>query len=199
MSVYTLPPLPYGYNALEPVISEEIMIIHHTKHHQAQSRNYDLPTLLALQQKINFNGGGHINHELFWQNLAPQYSAETNIGTVAPSIKAAIESKWGSLDGFIKDFNQTLLSIQGSGWGWLVAKQDPGMQKTRSLEIIITKDEDSVVTLDESVVPLLGIDMWEHAYYLQYKHDKADYVHDIWTIVNWKVVEERFSKSIQGH
>ncbi|GAM33884.1 aminotransferase [Talaromyces pinophilus] len=179
--MYTLPPLPYAYEALEPVISAEIMTLHHQKHHQTYINNLnaalsaqqaattsnDIPALLALQQKIKFNGGGHINHSLFWRNLAPAGSAETNINAVAPNIKASIEVKWGSVDNFINDFKQTLLGIQGSGWGWLIVKQGPAEKKTRSLEIVTTKDQDSVVAPDESVVPLFGVDMWEHAYYLQ--------------------------------
>lgn len=157
------------------------MTLHHQKHHQTYINNLnaalsaqkaatasnDIPTLLALQQKIKFNGGGHINHSLFWRNLAPATSANTNIDTVAPTIKAAIEAKWGSVDNFINDFKQTLLGIQGSGWGWLIAKKAPSEKNTRSLEIVTTKDQDSVVTPEESVVPLFGVDMWEHAYYLQ--------------------------------
>lgn len=157
------------------------MTLHHQKHHQTYINNLnvalsaqqaatisnDIPALLALQQKIKFNGGGHINHSLFWRNLAPAGSAETNIDAVAPNIKASIEIKWGSVDNFINDFKQTLLGIQGSGWGWLIVKQGPAEQKTRSLEIVTTKDQDSVVAPDESVVPLFGVDMWEHAYYLQ--------------------------------
>lgn len=157
------------------------MTLHHQKHHQTYINNLnaalsaqqaattsnDIPTLLALQQKIKFNGGGHINHALFWRNLAPASSADTNIDAAAPKVKAAIEAKWGSVDNFINDFKQTLLGIQGSGWGWLVAKQGQADKKTRSLEIVTTHDQDSVITPDESVVPLFGVDMWEHAYYLQ--------------------------------
>ncbi|EED13266.1 Mn superoxide dismutase MnSOD [Talaromyces stipitatus ATCC 10500] len=210
--MYTLPPLPYPYDALEPVISAEIMTLHHQKHHQtyinnlnaalsaqqAASTSNDIPALLALQQKIKFNGGGHINHSLFWRNLAPAPSAETNIDTVAPNVKAAVEAKWGSLAQFIEDFKQTLLGIQGSGWGWLVVRQGLPEKKIRSLEIVTTKDQDSVVTPDSSVVPLFGVDMWEHAYYLQYLNNKAGYVTEIWKIINWKVVEERFLQGIQG-
>lgn len=196
--MYTLPPLPYAYDvspykkdlhnveanqskALEPVISSEIMTLHHQKHHQTYITNLnaalsaqksaiasnDIPTLLALQQKIKFNGGGHINHSLFWRNLSPATSADTNIDTAALTVKAEIEAKWGSVDNFINDFKQTLLGIQGSGWGWLVAKHGLAEKKSKTLEIVTTKDQDSVVTPDESVVPLFGVDMWEHAYYLQ--------------------------------
>lgn len=157
------------------------MTLHHQKHHQtyitnlnaalsaqqAATTSNDIPALLALQQKIKFNGGGYINHSLFWRNLAPAGSPETDFDAVALDVKAAIVAKWDHVEQFIDDFTQTLLSIQGSGWGWLVVKQGPGDNMTRSLEIVTTKDQDSVVTPDDSVVPLFGVDMWEHAYYLQ--------------------------------
>jgi superoxide dismutase, Fe-Mn family len=160
------------------VISKEIMTLHHQKHHQTYINNLnsalsaqrtastanDIPTLLSLQQKIKFNGGGHINHSLFWRNLAPPGTAETDIDAVASDLKAAIDEQWGSVDQFINEFKQVLLGIQGSGWGWLVVKKE---ETRRSLEIVTTKDQDPVVTPDDSVVPLFGVDMWEHAYYLQ--------------------------------
>lgn len=155
------------------------MTLHHQKHHQTYINNLnsalsaqqvataanDIPALLSLQQTIKFNGGGHINHSLFWRNLAPPGTEVTNIETVAPELKSAIESRWGTLDNFVEAFKKVLLGIQGSGWGWLVVKQGP--KDTKRLEIVTTKDQDSVVTPDNSVVPLFGVDMWEHAYYLQ--------------------------------
>ncbi|OKL55507.1 Superoxide dismutase [Talaromyces atroroseus] len=208
--MYTLPPLPYGYDALEPVISKEIMTLHHQKHHQTYINNLnsalseqkiastanDIPKLLSLQQKIKFNGGGHINHSLFWRNLTPPGTEEADIEAVAPGIKAAIDAQWGSVEKFITEFKQVLLGIQGSGWGWLVVKH--GQEQARSLEIVTTKDQDPVVTPDDSVVPLVGVDMWEHAYYLQYLNNKAGYVTEIWKIINWKVVQQRFSQGIQA-
>lgn len=168
-----------GIKALEPVISTEIMTLHHQKHHQTYVNNLnaafsvqktattsnDIATLLSLQQKIKFNGGGHINHSLFWRNLTPPGTQEANIEAVAPNVKAAIDERWGSVNQFIDDFKAVLLGIQGSGWGWLVVKKGPG--KARGLEIVTSKDQDSVITPDDSVVPLFGVDMWEHAYYLQ--------------------------------
>lgn len=148
------------------------MEIHHTKHHQTYITNLnaalgtqatalqsqDVPALISLQQKIKFNGGGHINHTLFWKNLTPPGSPQARIEGVAPALKAAVERKWGSVEGFQKAFAATLLGIQGSGWGWLVAGSPRG-----ELEIVTTKDQDPVT----GAVPVFGVDMWEHAYYLQ--------------------------------
>ncbi|KAL3713689.1 hypothetical protein TMatcc_002393 [Talaromyces marneffei ATCC 18224] len=212
LKMYKLPPLPYAYNALEPIISAQIMTLHHSKHHQTYINNLnaalsaqeaatvsnDISALPAIKQKIKFNGGGHINHSLLWRNLAPVGSAETDINAVAPTVKAAIEAKWGSISKFIEGFKQTLLGIQGSGWGWLIAKQDPAEMNSKTLDIVTSKDQDAVVTCDDSVVPLVGVDMWEHAYYLQYLNNKAGYVTEIWKIINWKVAEERFARGVQG-
>ena len=148
------------------------MEIHHQKHHQtyitnlnaaltAQSaalQTQDVPQLISLQQKIKFNGGGHINHSLFWKNLTPASSPQAQIASAAPGLKAAIERKWGSFESFQKAFSGTLLGIQGSGWGWLVAVAPKG-----ELEIVTTKDQDPVT----GETPVFGVDMWEHAYYLQ--------------------------------
>ena len=187
---------------MEPVISKQIMEIHHQKHHQtyitnlnaaltAQStalQSQDVPQLISLQQKIKFNGGGHINHSLFWKNLTPASSPQAKLES-APGIKAAIERKWGSYEAFQKVFSATLLGIQGSGWGWLVANKPKG-----ELEIVTTKDQDPVT----GDTPLFGIDMWEHAYYLQYLNNKASYVEGIWKIINWSTVEDRYQNGIEG-
>jgi Fe-Mn family superoxide dismutase len=173
LAPYTLPALPYAYDALEPHISAQIMELHHSKHHQAYVTNLnnalashvaavassDVAAQIALQQAIKFNGGGHINHSLFWKNLAPAGTEETKPGA-ARELVAAIEKTWGSLDSFKKAFSSTLLSIQGSGWGWLVKETG----NRAGLRIVVTKDQDPVVGGD---VPIFGVDMWEHAYYLQ--------------------------------
>ncbi|KAL4871225.1 hypothetical protein BDV12DRAFT_206801 [Aspergillus spectabilis] len=198
----TLPPLPYAYDALEPVISSQIMTLHHQKHHQTYITNLNaalaaqstalssnnIPQLISLQQKLKFNGGGHINHSLFWENLAPYNSPATEISS-APVLKGAIEAHFGSVENFIKTFNTTLLGIQGSGWGWLVSDVSGGKGK---LEIVTTKDQDPVT----GQVPVFGIDMWEHAYYLQYLNNKAGYVEEVWKVVNWGVAEERFKNGV---
>ncbi|KAL4799000.1 Manganese/iron superoxide dismutase [Aspergillus venezuelensis] len=202
---YTLPPLPYAYDALEPAISSQIMTLHHTKHHQTYINNLNaaleaqasalqsqnINSLISLQQKIKFNGGGHINHSLFWENLAPYDSEDTKVDSVAPSLKSAIEAQFGSVDDFKKTFNATLLAIQGSGWGWLVLVNENGKNK---LEIVTTKDQDPVT----GATAVFGIDMWEHAYYLQYLNNKAGYVEQVWRVVNWKVAEKRYRDGAEG-
>lgn len=148
------------------------MELHHSKHHQAYVTNLnkaleshlaavagtDIAGQIALQQAIKFNGGGHINHSLFWQNLAPASSVEAS-PSAAKELVSAIEKTWGSFEAFQKAFSAALLGIQGSGWGWLVKDGPPG-----GLRIVTTKDQDPVVGGE---VPIFGVDMWEHAYYLQ--------------------------------
>jgi len=198
-TIYTLPKLPYAYDALEPAISRQIMQLHHSKHHQtyvnnlnaavkalaASVKNDDVPTQIALQPVIKFNGGGHINHSLFWQNLAPTSSHEAQESS-APKLITTIEKTWGSVANFQKMFNAALLSIQGSGWGWLVKFENEGGR----LGIVTTKDQDPVIGNGE--VPIFGVDMWEHAYYLQYLNGKAAYVENIWKVINWSIAESRY-------
>ncbi|RKU46912.1 Superoxide dismutase [Mn], mitochondrial [Coniochaeta pulveracea] len=193
---YSLPKLPYAYNALEPSISAQIMELHHSKHHQTYVTNLnkalqslkaassagDIAAEIALQPAIKFNGGGHINHSLFWQNLAPSSSADAK-PDAAPALMADIDKTWGSYDKFKSAFSTALLGIQGSGWGWLVKEAQTG------LRIVTTKDQDPVVGGE---VPIFGVDMWEHAYYLQYLNGKAAYVDNIWNVINWKVAEQRY-------
>lgn len=146
------------------------MELHHSKHHQTYVTNLnnalgsyatavssnDIPAQIALQPAIKFNGGGHINHSLFWANLSPASSPDADSKS-APTLVAAIEKTWGSLQDFRAAFGKTLLGLQGSGWGWLV-------KDGSALRIVTTKDQDPVVGGE---VPVFGIDMWEHAYYLQ--------------------------------
>ena len=147
------------------------MELHHSKHHQTYITNLnaalksyatalsesDIASQIALQAAIKFNGGGHINHSLFWENLAPASSSDANRSS-APGLMKAIEENWGSFQKFQEALGKALLSIQGSGWGWLVKEQNGG------LRIVTTKDQDPIVGGE---VPIFGIDMWEHAYYLQ--------------------------------
>ncbi|CAI6336122.1 unnamed protein product [Periconia digitata] len=197
---HTLPALPYAYDALEPHISAQIMELHHSKHHQTYVTNLnaamktqaeavhtsDIPTQVSLQAAIKFNAGGHINHSLFWQNLAPASSPEAKPSS-APSLVSQIKSTWGDEAAFREAFKAALLGIQGSGWGWLVKVETGAEQR---LAIVTTKDQDPVVGKGE--VPIFGVDMWEHAYYLQYLNGKAAYVENIWNVINWKTAEERF-------
>lgn len=196
---YQLPELPYAYNALEPVISAEIMELHYSKHHkgyvtnlntalekyhEAETKN-DVPAMIALQQAIKFNGGGHINHSIFWTILAP-----VGEGSKAPQGELAkmIDRDFGSLDAFKEKFNAAAVGVQGSGWTWL------GYNKgQKRLDLATCANQDPLST--QNLVPILGIDVWEHAYYLQYKNVRADYVKAVWQIFNWKTIEERFHKA----
>ncbi|CAM1502735.1 Fc.00g075110.m01.CDS01 [Cosmosporella sp. VM-42] len=193
---YSLPALPYAYDALEPSISAQIMELHHSKHHQAYVTNLnnalksystatssnDIAGQIALQGAIKFNGGGHINHSLFWENLTPASSADAKPDS-APTLMAEIAKTWGNLEDFQGAMTKTLLGLQGSGWGWLV-------KDSQGLRIVTTKDQDPVVGGE---VPVFGIDMWEHAYYLQYLNGKAAYIENIWKVINWKTAEARFT------
>ncbi|TPX34461.1 hypothetical protein SmJEL517_g02888 [Synchytrium microbalum] len=188
-SKHTLPDLPYDYNALEPYISADIMKIHHQKHHQTYINNLnvaeekqhelinknDLVSQIALQGALKFNGGGHINHSIFWTVMAPpkQGGGEPPKG----ALLNAINKDFGSLEAFTKSFNASTVAVQGSGWGWL------GYNKAaKRLEIVTTANQDPLTQL----VPLLGVDVWEHAYYLQYKNVRPDYLDAIWHVINWK-------------
>ncbi|KAE9406537.1 manganese superoxide dismutase [Gymnopus androsaceus JB14] len=190
-SLHTLPELPYAYDALEPHISEEIMTLHHQKHHQtyvnglnAAEESYakapSVKARIALQAALKFNGGGHINHSLFWKNLAPE---KGDGGKLADGpLKSAIERDFGSLDAFKKDFNAKTAAVQGSGWGWLGYNS-----ATKKLEIVTTSNQDPLLTH----TPIIGVDIWEHAFYLQYKNVKPDYLNAIWNVVNFKEAEKR--------
>ncbi len=193
---YQLPNLPYEYEALEPVISSEIMRIHHTKHHLAYVNNLnnalqkykeaelnqDLNQMIALEKDIRFNGGGHINHSIFWTNLAPQ--GKGGGGKPEGALLEAIEVDFGHYQNFVDKFSQAAISIQGSGWAWLGFDKALGQ-----LRIVTCQNQDPLATL--GLIPLLGIDVWEHAYYLQYKNVRADYVKAIWQIINWDNVGQR--------
>ena len=197
---YQLPELAFDFNALEPVISAQIMEIHYKKHHQgyvtnlntalekyheAESKN-DVASMIALQAAVKFNGGGHINHSIFWTILAPA-SSGLNQGPKGDFAKM-IDRDFGSFDQFKEKFNVITIAIQGSGWGWL------GYNKNhKRLEIASCSNQDPLST--QGLVPILGIDVWEHAYYLQYKNVRADYVKAIWQVFNWKHLEERFAKA----
>ncbi|EDN06918.1 superoxide dismutase, mitochondrial precursor [Histoplasma mississippiense (nom. inval.)] len=203
---YLLPRLPYAYNALEPVISAQIMELHHAKHHNTYVTNLNKAlqdraaalkagNKVDIQAIINFNAGGHINHTLLWQSMAPANVPESKV-EAAPRLWEAIRQQWGEdADAFRKKFNEALLGIRGSGWGWLVREGNQG-----PLAIVTTHDQDIVA---KHQVPIFAVDMWEHAYYLQltsnffrgdlqYLNGKAAYVENIWNVINWKGAEERY-------
>jgi len=197
MSTFKLPDLPYDFGALEPVISADIMQVHYSKHHQAYVSNLntaldrlaeaqtkrDLDGVIGLQSALKFNGGGHLNHSIFWQNLAPigRGGGEMPDGDLHNLIKA----QYGSLEAFQKTMSAATVAVQGSGWGWL------GYDKVNNRLFITTCANQDPLQATTGLVPLLGIDVWEHAYYLQYKNVRPDYVNNIWKIVNWADVAER--------
>jgi len=192
---FVLPDLPYDYGALEPVISGEIMKLHHSAHHKAYVNNLniaveqykdaeaknDIAKMISLEPAIRFNGGGHVNHSIFWTNLAPKNQGGG--GNPEGDLLKAIEGQFGSVDTVKTQLSTLATGVQGSGWGWLAS------DKQGKLQVVWRQNQDPVVDL----TPLLGIDVWEHAYYLQYKNVRADYVKAIWEVVNWKNVAERYS------
>ncbi|KAF8209521.1 Manganese/iron superoxide dismutase [Mycena galopus ATCC 62051] len=171
------------------------MTLHHTKHHQtyvnalnAAEQSYAKAATpkerIALQAALKFNGGGHINHSLFWKNLAPSAQKGGNGGVLKDGpLKQAIDKDFGGLDNLKKEFNAATLGIQGSGWGWLGYDV-----KSRRLEIITTANQDPLLTH----VPLIGVDIWEHAFYLQYLNVKPDYLNAIWHVINFDEAENRY-------
>lgn len=195
MPVYSLPELPYDYAALEPHISARIMELHHSKHHaayvaganaaleqmeEARSNN-SFGAINKLEKDLAFHLGGHINHSIFWTNLAPN-AADRPSGELA----AAIDEFFGSFDAFKAHFSAASLGIQGSGWG--ILSWDP-----TGARLIIQQLFDQQANTAQGTVPILQLDMWEHAFYLDYQNVKADYVTAFWNIVNWDNVAQRFA------
>ncbi|WOH03257.1 hypothetical protein DCAR_0522653 [Daucus carota subsp. sativus] len=198
---FTLPDLAYDYGALEPAISGEIMKLHHQKHHQTYVTNYnkaleqldaavsrsDSTSIAKLHAALKFNGGGHINHSIFWKNLAPV--AEGGGEPPKGSIGDAIDTQFGSVEALVQKMNAEGAALQGSGWVWL------GLDKElKRLVVETTANQDPLVSGGSNLVPLLGIDVWEHAYYLQYKNVRPDYLKNIWKVINWKFASEVYEK-----
>ncbi len=200
---FELPSLNYKYNALEPHIDARTMEIHHTKHHATYINNLNtalesypdlqdktIEELLSdiaivhedIRQTVINNGGGHANHSLFWKILAPNSSLEP-VGTLVKEIN----NQFGSFEGFKEDFKKEALGRFGSGWTWLVVDEN------NKLQIISTANQDN--PLMESLTPLLGLDVWEHAYYLNYQNRRADYIDAWWNVINWDQVEENFTNA----
>ena len=194
--VATLPDLDYDYGALEPFLSGQIMELHHSKHHQTYVNNLnqlmekqadaaakgDTEALIQLQPGIKFNGGGHVNHTIFWTNLCAAKDFEPPVGELAAKIDADV----GSLGALQAKMNGDSAAVQGSGWGWL------GYSKEKDALVVATTANQDPLSAT-GVVPLLGIDVWEHAYYLQYKNVRPDYLKNVWSVVNWKNVAERYA------
>jgi Fe-Mn family superoxide dismutase len=194
---FELPKLDYAYNALEPAIDARTMEIHHTKHHAAYINNLNnaiagtdmegkkLEELFAkissLPAAVRNNGGGHYNHSLFWKIMSPQGGGEPS-GNLAD----AINRNFGSFDNFKKEFSTAAATRFGSGWAWLV-------NVGGSLKVTSTPNQDNPLmdVADVKGIPILGLDVWEHAYYLNYQNRRPDYIAAFWNIINWKEVEAR--------
>lgn len=197
---YVLPELPYAYDALEPHISAEIMELHHSKHHQnyvnganaalekleaARKDGSIAAVVTALSKDLAFNLGGHTNHSLFWANLGPNGG-----GKPTGALAAAIDADFGSFEEFQKHFAAAALGLQGSGWA-VLAYDKIGER------LVIEQMTDQQGNLSIDLVPLLLLDMWEHAFYLQYKNVKADYVAAVWNVFNWDEVAARYAAAVK--
>ena len=198
---FTLPPLPYAYDALEPAIDKETMTFHHDKHHQAYVDNLNkavdadpalqgksLEQLFAgmskLPKAVRNNGGGHWNHSLFWELLAPADQA----GQPSAELAAAIDRDLGGMDKFKEAFNAAGAGQFGSGWAWLIVQDG-------KLKVTSTPNQDNPLmdVADEKGAVVLAADVWEHAYYLKYQNRRADYLKAFWTVVNWNRANELFA------
>jgi len=197
---FTLPDLPYDYAALEPHISAQIMQLHHDKHHntyvtgantalekmEEARANGDAAGAAKLSKDLQFNLGGHVNHSIFWKNMSPD-GGDKPTGELA----AAIDEFFGSFDNFRDQFTAVATTIQGSGWAILAYEPIAG-------NLVIEQMYDQQNGVPVATIPLLQLDMWEHAFYLDYQNVKADYVKAFWNIVNWADVAERFGKARAG-
>lgn len=198
---HSLPALPYAFDALEPHIDARTMEIHHDKHHQAYVDNLNkalagtehenktleelMANISAYPAAVRNNGGGHYNHTLFWTVLGP------NGGTPSGELATAINEAFGSLDGLKEKMNTAGATRFGSGWAWLIVKDG-------KLEVTSTPNQDNPL-MDVAEVkghPILGIDVWEHAYYLKYQNKRPDYLSAIWNVINWNEVEKRYKAAL---
>ncbi|XKH51057.1 superoxide dismutase [Chryseomicrobium palamuruense] len=196
---FELPKLPYEYDALEPHIDKETMNIHHTKHHNTYITNVNnaleghsdlssksVEELIAnldavpedIRTAVRNNGGGHANHSLFWEILSPNGG-----GQPTGALAEAIDSKFGSFDAFKEEFTKAATTRFGSGWAWLSVANG-------EIEVSSTPNQDSPIM--EGKTPLLGLDVWEHAYYLNYQNRRPDYISSFWNVVNWEEVSKRY-------
>ena len=203
MRKYELPELQYDFDALEPYIDQKTMEIHHGKHHQTYVNKLNaalegkdlesksLEELLAnldavptdVRTAIQNNGGGHFNHTLFWEVIAPNMEQAAPTGKLADAINEA----FGSLSAFEQQFSDAAAGRFGSGWAWLVVNENG------KLEVTSTQNQDNPVM--EGLTPILGLDVWEHAYYLNYQNRRPDYIENFFNIINWSAVEEKFKQA----
>jgi Fe-Mn family superoxide dismutase len=203
--IFKLPPLAYAYNALEPHIDASTMKFHHDKHHAAYVKNLNaainkypklktktleqllqnipqLPT--DIQTTVRNNGGGHLNHSMFWEIMSPKGG-----GVPTGAIAAAIKKDFGSFEQFKAQFNEAGTKLFGSGWVWLVRAKDG------KLKIITTANQDSPIS--QGLYPIMGNDVWEHAYYLKYQNRRVDYLSAWWNVVNWQEINKRFDRAVK--
>ena len=204
---YELPPLPYDYSALEPYIDTQTMQIHHDKHHQAYITNVNnalqghdqlasmsVDDLLrninqvpeSIRTAVQNNAGGHSNHSMFWNIMQPNGGGEPT-GNLA----SAIQQAFGSFDAFKTAFNDAGTKRFGSGWAWLV------LDTNRKLQVISTANQDS--PLMSGMYPVMGNDVWEHAYYLKYQNRRPEYLNAWWNVVNWDAIAHRYEQGLSGH
>ena len=201
--MFVLENLPYNYGDLEPYIDAKTMEIHHSKHHQTYVDKLndalkDSPDLLntpveklvtdinqlpeALQKAVRNHGGGHYNHTMFWQSMTPNKDKNN----LPDNLVGVINNAFGDLESFKSQFTESAISCFGSGWAWLVAKDD-------KLEIISTANQDTPLELGYK--PILGLDVWEHAYYLKYQNRRPEYIDAWWNVVNWDAINQRLGSS----
>ena len=204
---FEVPPLPYDYNALEPYIDTQTMQLHHDKHHaayvnnlnaalqnQAQLASWTVEDLVrrinevpeSIRTAVRNNAGGHINHTMFWQIMGPNAG-----GAPTGELATAIQQTFGSFDQFKSAFNDAGVKRFGSGWAWLV------LDRSGKLQVISTANQDS--PLMDGMFPVMGNDVWEHAYYLKYQNRRPDYLAAWWNVVNWDVIARRYEQGRSGH
>jgi superoxide dismutase, Fe-Mn family len=205
MTTYSLPKLAYDFNALEPHIDQTTMEIHYGKHHQTYVNNLNaalegkaelqeksLEDLLsnldevpeAIRTAVRNNGGGHLNHSLFWEVIAPATENNAPTGKLAE----AIEKAFGSFDAFKQEFTKAATTRFGSGWAWLVANEDG------TVEVTSTANQDNPIM--DGKVAVLGLDVWEHAYYLNYQNRRPDYIASFFNIINWEAVSSKYEAAL---
>jgi superoxide dismutase, Fe-Mn family len=203
--VFKLPPLTYAYNALEPHIDAATMKFHHDKHHAAYVKNLNAAVnkypqlktktveelLLSLdklpkdiQTIVRNNGGGHLNHSMYWQLMGPKGG-----GAPTGAIATAIKTQYGTFDAFKAQFNEAGTKLFGSGWVWLASGN-------RKLQIVTTSNQDNPIA--QGLYPIMGNDVWEHAYYLKYQNRRPDYLAAWWNVINWNEVNKRFEKTLKA-
>ena len=216
-NMFTLPPLPYGYDALEPYIDKQTMELHHTKHHQAYVDKLNKALTDAKISGVSLddickniskypiavrnNGGGHYNHSLFWKGMKPNTGsvlAPASANEPAGKIGDAIKSSFDSFANFKTKFSEKALSVFGSGWAWLIVNKDGkleiGTTANQDNPLMDISDGSASLTTGLKGSPVIGLDVWEHAYYLKYQNKRADYVNSWWNIVNWEEANKRFEQ-----